>query len=141
MNSNIAIASAVTSYARIHMISYKTSNTFKCYYTDTDSVMIDSDLDSSLISNNLGMMKDELNGVRIKEAIFLGNKKYCYTFEEGGVLQTRSVFSGAPRNSLTMEDFKKMLKGEIVPITLKSQFVKTIRNLNVKIKEKVIRLR
>ena len=36
VKSNIAIASAITSYARIHMLKYKLSDSV--YYTDTDSI-------------------------------------------------------------------------------------------------------
>lgn len=67
-------------------------------------------------------MKDELDGGVIEEAIFLGNKKYCYTyFYKEGVLQTKSVFSGAPRNILSINDFEKMLAGETISVKLKTQ--------------------
>lgn len=38
---NIAVASAITSYARIHMSFYKNNPDFKLYYSDTDSIVID----------------------------------------------------------------------------------------------------
>ena len=40
-NINIAIAAAITSYARIYMAQFKNSNDFKLYYSDTDSIYID----------------------------------------------------------------------------------------------------
>jgi hypothetical protein len=41
VKSNVAIASAVTSYSRIEMIKYKTLTDYQIYYTDTDSIFID----------------------------------------------------------------------------------------------------
>jgi hypothetical protein len=54
--SNVAIAAAVTSYARITMIPFKIDpNTL---YTDTDSAFTSKPIDPSLIGLELGMMKD-----------------------------------------------------------------------------------
>lgn len=74
VKSNIAIASAVTSYARIHMMDFKLHES--CYYTDTDSVFVD-DLKpfEHLLGKELGMFKDELGGLVIQEALFLGIKQ------------------------------------------------------------------
>lgn len=76
VKTNVAIASAVTAYARIHMIPFKLDPGI-CY-TDTDSIFTTTKLDSSKIGPGLGLMKDELNGNIIKEAYFLGIKKYGY---------------------------------------------------------------
>jgi hypothetical protein len=76
--SNVAIASAVTAYARIHMIPFKLNPSV--VYTDTDSIFTTDKLGDNLIGKNLGLMKDELDGLLIKEAIFLGIKKYGYYY-------------------------------------------------------------
>jgi|SRR5277367_879005 hypothetical protein len=76
VNANVAIASAVTSYARIQMIPFKVDGS--CVYSDTDSTFTTKRLDSIYLGDDLGFMKDELNGLRIKEAYFLGVKKYGY---------------------------------------------------------------
>ena len=78
MKSNIAIASAITSYARIHMLKYKLSDSV--YYTDTDSIFTDKPLNISEISSELGFMKDELDGNVISKAYFLGIKQYGYCY-------------------------------------------------------------
>jgi hypothetical protein len=107
VKSHVGIASAVTSYARIEMIKFKVllmKLGIKLYYTDTDSIFIDSELPSNLIGNDLGQMKDELNGGYIKKAYFLGIKKYGYLDKNDIV---HSVFSGVVRNSLTFEDIEK----------------------------------
>jgi hypothetical protein len=73
IKSNVAIASAVTAYARILMIPFKIGpNTF---YTDTDSYFTSKPIDLSLLGDGLGQFKDELGGLLIKEAYFLGPKK------------------------------------------------------------------
>jgi hypothetical protein len=98
--SNVAIASAVTAYARIVMIPLKLDpNTL---YTDTDSIFTSKPIDPSLLGDDLGKLKDELNGKVIKEAYFLGPKKYgYYLIEDTGLITNFSVFAGVPRNSLT----------------------------------------
>jgi hypothetical protein len=98
VKSNVAIAAAVTAYARIEMIQYKVLPNIKLYYTDTDSIFVDKDLPSNLIGDDLGQMKDELGGGLIGKAYFLGIKKYGYIDQNGLV---HSVFSGVERNSLT----------------------------------------
>jgi hypothetical protein len=100
VKSKVAIAAAVTAYARIEMIELKmllTKLGLNLYYTDTDSIFVDGKLPEYLIGNELGQLKDELNGGYIKQAYFLGIKKYGY-IDDNNV--THSVFSGVERNSL-----------------------------------------
>jgi len=82
-NINIAIASAVTSYARIHMSQFKNNpNLPNLYYTDTDSAYFDDPLPESFISNTiLGKMK--LEGIYDK-AIFLAPKLYALENTKNG---------------------------------------------------------
>jgi hypothetical protein len=107
IKSNVAIAAAVTAYARIVMIPYKLDpNTL---YTDTDSIFTAAPIDSTLLGDQLGQMKDEMNGVVIQEALFLGPKKYCYWYiDEVGNKVEKSIFAGVPRNSLTFEEIKNI---------------------------------
>ena len=44
MDTNIAIASAITAYARVHMSIFKNNPLFKLYYSDTVIVVIDRPL-------------------------------------------------------------------------------------------------
>ena len=48
-NVNIAIASAITAYARIHMSQFKNRDDFILYYSDTDSIYIDRPLPDYLV--------------------------------------------------------------------------------------------
>ena len=69
IQSNVAIAAAITSYARIHMIPFKIDP--HTIYTDTDSVMTKKKrLYDDMIGKGLGMMKDELMGGLLKNFIF-----------------------------------------------------------------------
>jgi hypothetical protein len=56
VKSNVAIAAAVTAYARIHMIPFKL-NPGVCY-TDTDSIFTTNKLPESMLGQELGLMKD-----------------------------------------------------------------------------------
>lgn len=121
IKSNVAIAAAVTSYARIHMIPYKIDpNTL---YTDTDSIFTTKPIDPSLIGDGLGMMKDELSGRVIKEGLFLGPKKYgYYILDENGNKKDYSVFSGVPRNSLSFDEIIQISEGKIINKNISNRF-------------------
>jgi DNA polymerase elongation subunit (family B) len=84
VKSNVAISAAVTAYARMLMIDFKTNTNFNIYYSDTDSIFIDKPLDFNQIGKDLGLMKNELQGKSvdnvITRAMFLGNKKYIYEY-------------------------------------------------------------
>jgi hypothetical protein len=101
VKSNVGIASAVTSYARIEMMELKMLLLrlgIKLFYTDTDSIFTDKEIPEHLIGKDLGQLKDELNGKFIKRGYFLGIKKYGYLDSED---KTHSIFSGIERNSLS----------------------------------------
>ena len=112
INSNVGIASAITSYARIHMIPYKINpNTL---YTDTDSIFTTEALPNDLIGKELGLMKDELNGSIIKEILVLGCKQYGYHYilSNNNIIE-KSVWAGVTRDSLTFQELKTLFKGRI----------------------------
>ena len=50
-STNISIASAITAYARIHMSQFKNNSKINLFYTDTDSIYTDSELDPNLIDS------------------------------------------------------------------------------------------
>ena len=134
VKSNIAIASAITSYARIHMLKYKLSDSV--YYTDTDSIFTDKPLNISEISSELGFMKDELDGNVISKAYFLGIKQYgyCY-FDKNSNRVEKSVWAGIKRNSISFEDIESLYKGCKITRTIHNRFFKSLVNLNIAIKD------
>nr|AQU12774.1 DNA polymerase [Thelephora ganbajun] len=80
MDVNVAIASAITAYGRIHMSYFKNNPLFKLFYSDTDSIVIDAPLPEHLVGNELGQLK--LEHV-IKKAVFLAPKVYGFIDENG----------------------------------------------------------
>ena len=138
VKSNVAIAAAVTAYAQIEMMKYKTLPNVGLYYTDTDSIIMDKPLPEHLEGKELGQMKNELGpGNTMDIAIFLGNKKYGYVVGN----KSFSVFSGAKRNSIPFIEFIAMTEGDELLKQYDNVFVKDIKNLNISIKPRKITLR
>ncbi len=131
--SNVAIAAAVTAYARIHMIYYKFLP--GTVYTDTDSIFTTDELSEHLIGSDLGLMKDELKGKVIEEGLFLGVKKYGYWYygDDGNKI-TSSVFAGVKRDSLTFDEIIVLYQGFNLHKIVDSRFYKSFNNLNISIK-------
>ncbi len=140
VKSNVAIASAVTAYARIHMIGFKTDGS--CVYTDTDSVFIANKLADKFVGNDLGLMKDELQGLTIKEGYFLGVKKYGYQYlDENQNLVTKSTFSGIEKNSLTFDEIIKLSRGDQLVKEIPVRFYKSFQTLSVSIDSTQVTIR
>jgi len=73
LNISVPIAAAITAYGRIFMNKFKNLPGYELYYSDTDSVYLDKELDSKFIDIKLGQFKLE----RVfKKAIFLAPKLY-----------------------------------------------------------------
>jgi hypothetical protein len=71
VNVSVPISTAITAYARIFMSSFKNLDGYNLYYSDTDSVYLDKELDPKFIGTKLGQWKLEKI---FKRAIFLGPK-------------------------------------------------------------------
>ncbi len=134
VKTNVAIASAVTANARIHMIPFKISN--ETCYTDTDSVFTTLELPNNLIGEDLGMMKDELKGLVIEEAYFFDIKKYGYWYiDQQGQRVYKSTVAGVKRNSLSWSDLECLASGGSLTKVLPKVFYKNINNLSIEIKD------
>lgn len=131
VKNNVALASAITAQARIHMMPFKLDPT--CAYSDTDSIFTKDMLGQldSLIGSDIGMFKDELAGQTIDQAIFLGIKQYGYTFSGGD----RSVFAGVERNSLSFSDVQHLAEGGVLQRATGPRFYKSFNSLNIRIKQ------
>ena len=107
INVSVPIASAITSYSRIHMYQFKLNQYYKIYYTDTDSIAIDKKLDNNFISNELGKMKLEYIS---KKAIFLAPKVYFCDTNLGVICKIKGFQLNKDNNQLiTFNDFEKLL--------------------------------
>ena len=111
-NISVVVSSVITASARIYMSQFKTNKSFTLYYTDTDSIDIDGELEEKLIGNELGLMK--LEHV-FNQALFLAPKVY------GGLT--------APHNSecVRIKGLKNPLKFE----ELKPLLIKYKKNRNI----------
>jgi hypothetical protein len=138
VKSNVAIAAAVTSYARIHMIPFILNP--GTVYTDTDSAFIEGELDPMYVGKGLGLMKDELNGLFINEAYFLGIKRYGYYYFKDNIKIEQSVFAGIVRNSLSFDDIIKLYNGKTLTRTVNNRFYKSFEDLTIRIKDVNIQL-
>lgn len=134
VNANVALASAVTSYARIHMIDFKVDGF--CVYSDTDSIFTTKKLEDKFIGKDLGYMKDELDGLIIKEAYFLGIKKYGFQYlDKDNNLITKSTFAGIEKDSLTFDEIIKLAPkgGSTLVKEIPLRFYKSLKNLTINI--------
>lgn len=81
-DASVAIAAAITSYARIYMSNIKL-NIFNSggsiYYMDTDSIVTDKPLREDLVGKDLGQFKLEFN---VKEGYFISSKTYCLVLKD-----------------------------------------------------------
>nr|YP_010759074.1 DNA polymerase [Hericium alpestre]WEX31988.1 DNA polymerase [Hericium alpestre] len=129
VKSNVAIASAVTAYARMEMVKFKVDPNITIYYTDTDSLFVDKPFSTELVGDDIGLMKDELKGNIIEKAYFLGIKKYGYQLNN----KTHSVVSGVSRNDLNWDELSSIAKGGKVTRTFETRFYKHFNTLNIQI--------
>lgn len=133
VKSNIAIASAITSYARIHMMDFKLHDS--CYYTDTDSIFVDDITPfEHLIGKELGQLKLELGGNLIQEAEFIDIKQYGYWYTDtNGHRIEKSVFAGVEIDSLSFKNIQRLQSGETLTIENLDRFYKSLLKLDIKI--------
>ena len=91
---SIAIASAVTSYARVYMNKTKLMLEYlgiKIYYSDTDSLVTDKPMPKELVGSMIGQFKLEHI---VKRAYFISNKTYCLILNderESEVIKAKGV--------------------------------------------------
>ena len=135
---HVGIASAITAYARILMMEYKLDPT--CAYSDTDSVFLGKDHTVSIpLSDEIGDFKDELDGLLIEEATFLGIKQYGYKYsDKSGKAIEKSVFAGVKRDTLSYDKFEFLLDGGELQVVNNDRFYRSFDNLGVSIKKSTV---
>lgn len=107
-----------------------------CVYSDTDSVFTTSELPESELGSGLGLFKDELDGLVIKEGYFLGIKKYGYWYiDKSNKRIEKSTFAGVTRNALTWDEVIKLFNGATITKYISVRFFKSFKNLNIKIND------
>jgi hypothetical protein len=103
---NIAIASTITSYARSYMSLFKNNPDFHLFYSDTDSIAIDSPLPKSMVGSILGQLK--LEHV-IDKAVFLAPKVYGLITENGREIIKVKGLNHDVKNKLHFSDIEPLL--------------------------------
>jgi hypothetical protein len=136
-NINIAIAAAITAYARIHMSQFKNNPDFILYYSDTDSIYINKPLPEYLVSDKiLGQMK--LENVLTK-GIFLAPKVYYLITENNDVIYK---VKGLSHNvELTLKDFENLLFKQSSLKKIQTKWLKNITKGNISILNEIYTLK
>ena len=137
-NINISIASAITSYARIHMSQFKNNPDYNLYYSDTDSIYIDKELNDSLVNNKiLGHMKLE---AIIDKAIFIAPKVYGYLTEGKTIIKVKGL-STESINCINLEDLTSLLTDKVKLSFQNEKWYKDITTATINIKDQIYSLR
>lgn len=132
---SIIISALVTSYARVYMLKIMKdiiNAGGSIYYTDTDSIITDIELDSTLIGKELGKFKLEYD---IKEGYFISNKTYCLLLNNGNTI---IKCKGIKNDSLTLNDFKTLYFGSTDVCGLKKSTLTDLSKGSVIIQDKKI---
>ena len=138
-NINIAIASAITSYARIHMSQFKNNKDYKLFYSDTDSIFTDKPLSEDLISETiLGKLKLEMIA---KKAIFLAPKVYSLLSIND---ELKSKVKGLTHDNiikLNINDFESLLSKDSLLEFKQNKWYKNLNESTINIKEQIYTLK
>ena len=132
--SAVQIAAAISGYARMSINSFKNIKDNLCFYSDTDSVVLQEELASEYVGLNLGQMKLEFD---IEEGIIIREKLYALRDKKG---KNKIAASGGNKKMLTFNNFKELLEGKEV-ITNRTSFKVNWRNLNVNVVKEDIKLK
>ena len=106
-NINVAIASFITSYARIHMADFLLNPNYKVYYTDTDSLVIDGELSPRFIHDKI-LGQFSLDFI-YNDFLAVGPKVYGGTGHDSNGNYDEFVKIKGFRNEYSFNDFKSLL--------------------------------
>jgi hypothetical protein len=132
---SIGIASAVTAYARVYMSHFKNNPNINLYYTDTDSIFIDSDLDKIFLNNEIGNFKLEYT---FKEVVFLGPKIYAGITENNKYISKIKGYKN-PRD-ISFDELKSLLIKENKLNLSHKKWYKSLTESNITIKDQLYTL-
>ena len=112
---NVAIASAVTAGGRLYMSHFKNRYDFRLYYSDTDSIIINKELNSYFIGSEVGQLKLECT---IEEAVFLAPKAYAINTTDG-----QRIVKGKGLTSEALKDFHFSDMEELLKPNAQHEFI------------------
>jgi hypothetical protein len=135
-NISISIAAGITAYSRIHMTQFKNNPNYELFYTDTDSIDINTPLPDHLVGKELGQMKLEYNFI---EATFLAPKVYGGLYSDNNQLKSITKVKGF-KNKLDYYELKSLLTKDNSLKLNQTKWFKNIENANISIKEQLYTL-
>jgi hypothetical protein len=140
-NINIAIASAVTAYARIHMSQFKNNPTLpNLYYSDTDSLYFDGPIDASFI-NSVILGKLKLEGI-YDQAVFLAPKVYALKNKEEEIIKIKGLSKEAIiKNNITLDNLIPLLNSGEKSIYLQNKWYRSLGEGSINILEQTYNLK
>jgi len=128
--SNVAIAAAVTAYARIHMSKFKNNPDFKLYYSDTDNIVINKPLASDMIGSELGQLKLEHT---ITKAVFLAPKVYGLITDTGKeLIKVKGLMKDAIHN-INFDNLQELLVKDATRQLTQEKGYKSLFDANISI--------
>jgi hypothetical protein len=107
--SNVAIAAAITAYARIALSNLMRDESNPVFYHDTDSIIVQKPLDDKFVGPELGQMKLEH---KIDHAVFAGPKLYGMKVSQAEIIKAKGYGS----DGLTFDMLKGLLKGDQITV-------------------------
>jgi len=113
--SAVQIAAFVSSYAKISINEFKNIKGNNCIYSDTDSVVLEKEINSEFIGLDIGQMKLEH---KIKKGVFARKKLYAIQNDKDKFIIKAS---GADKNKLKYDDILNISKGESI-VTYRKSF-------------------
>jgi hypothetical protein len=129
--TNMAIAAAITAYARIEIDKYKRLPDTELYYSDTDCVVISKPLPKEFVGKAIGQMKNEV-----------GAKDPNYTVEndsnfflEKGIFLRDKLYTIKPCNGKAITKFSGLHKDYVTPElhkTIEDIYLNNGKNLTLK---------
>jgi hypothetical protein len=140
-NINIAIASAVTAYARIHMAQFKNNPLLpNLYYTDTDSAYFDGPIPDSYISNTeLGKLK--LEGI-YDRGLFLAPKVYALRNSSEEIIKIKGLGKKSIKdNNITLDSLETLLNKDFKLSINQSKWFRNVSEANISILEQTYELK
>jgi hypothetical protein len=132
---SVGIASAISAYSRIHMSKFKNNPEYNLYYTDTDSIFIDSDLDSKFVNNEIGNFKLEYI---FKESVFLGPKIYAGIIDDNKYICKVKGYTKA--KDISFNEIKSLLNYNNKLKLSHTKWFKSLIDSNISIKDQLYTL-
>ena len=136
-NVSIAVAAAITAYARIHMSQFKNNPSYNLYYSDTDSAYFDRPLPDYLVDSKvLGKMKLECT---CEKVIFLSPKVYYLETIDGEIIY--KVKGLKHEVELTKSDFESLLYKDAFLEKHQTKWFRNISEAQINVLEQVYTLK